>query len=209
MASASAFRLFAGKVVDSVIWLWTWPGYQRDDTAPDSMGEPNMSLFDNEREANLESTVAMVEDVLIELGHFVNDCRRDRKASIHGWLIRKGSASIAIDLIEEVEFYTVRVSAVVMTLNEKVDRIALFERALTLNATDVSGAAFALDGEELLLLSERNTLDLDRSELRSLVTVVRNVADEYDDKLVGEFGGTLGRVNTREATPPPPPPPSA
>ncbi len=166
-----------------------------------------MSLFANEREANLESTVAMVEDVLIELGHFVNDCRLKRAGSTHSWLIRKGSASVAIDLIEEKAFYTVRVSAVVMTMDEKVDKLALFSHVLALNASKVSGAAFALEGKELLLLSERNTLDLDRSELHSLVDVVRHVADEYDDKLVEEFGGTLGRIATSPSTPPPPPPP--
>ena len=165
-----------------------------------------MSLFANEREANLESTVAMVEDVLIELGHFVNDCRRNRESSVNAWLIRTGSASISIDIFEKTEFYSVRVSAVVMTLNEKVDRLALYERVLNLNSSAVTGAAFAIDGAELLLLSERSTIDLDRSELRSLVNVVRLVADDYDDKLVREFGGTIGEVSPRRSTPPPPSP---
>jgi hypothetical protein len=169
------------------------------------MGATNMSLFANEREANLESTVSMVEDVLIELGHFVNDCRTNREGSAHAWVIRKGSASIAIDLIPQTSFWTVKVSAVVMTLDANVDKLALYERALSLNAQEVAGAAFALEGAELLLLSERSTLDLDRSELHTLVTVVRNFADDFDDKLVGEFGGTLGRADQRQSTPPPPP----
>lgn len=164
-----------------------------------------MSLFANEREANLESTVAMVEDVLIELGHFVNDCRRNREGSTHAWVIRKGSASISIDLIPQEEFWTVKVSAVVMTVDDTVNKLALYERLLHLNAADVTGAAFALEGPEVLLLRERSTLDLDRSELHSLVSVVRNFADDYDDKLVDEFGGTLGRIASRSVTPPPPP----
>ena len=165
-----------------------------------------MGLFANEREANLESTVAMVEDVLIELGHFVNDCRRDREGSEHAWIIRKGSASIAIDLLPQPSFWTVKVSAVVMTLDENVDKLALYERVLALNANEVTGAAFALAGPELLLLSERSTLDLDRSELHALVSDVRTFADDYDDKLVAEFGGTMGRMEQRQSTPPPPPP---
>lgn len=166
-----------------------------------------MSLFANEREANLESTVAMVEDVLIELGHFVNDCRRTVEGSVHAWVIRKGSASIAIDLKPKDDYWSVRVSAVVMTIDDKVDKIALFERILSLNATEVTGAAFALAGSEVLLLSERSTVDLDRSELHALVSVVRTFADDFDDKLVDEFGGSLGRLAKRQATPPPPPPP--
>jgi hypothetical protein len=168
------------------------------------MGESNMSLFANEREANLESTVAMIEEVLIELGHFVNDCRRIRVGSVHAWTIQKGSASIAIDLKNHTEFWRVRVSAVVMTVDEQVDKLALYERLLSLNAAEVTGAAFAVKGEEVQLVSERSTLDLDRSELDDLVSVVRNFADDYDDKLVEEFGGILGRL---PKAPPPPPPP--
>ncbi len=155
--------------------------------------EHNLGLFSNEREANLESTVAMMEDVLIELGHIVEECRQDRPGSAQSWTIRKGSASIGIALVEHpMSGFRLRVSATVMTLNEKVDRETLFARLLTLNAVEVTGAAFALQDSRVLLLSERSTLDLDRSELRDLVNTVQVFADEYDDKLVREFGGTRG-----------------
>lgn len=163
-----------------------------------------MSLFANERAANLESTVAMVQDVLIELGHYVSDCRRNRANSVHAWTIRKGSASIAIDLLERPEFWRVRVSAIVMTLDARVDKVALYQELLSLNAVHVTGAAFALEEAEVLLVSERSTLDLDRSELRDLVSVVRNFADDYDDKLVDKFGGTRGSITGDEASPPAP-----
>lgn len=151
------------------------------------------SLFANEREANLESTVAMVEDVLIELGHFVNECRRERPGSAQSWTICKGSASIDIDIVEHPKSYRVRVSATVLTINEDVDREALFARLLALNAVEITGAAFALQDPEVQLLGERPTLDLDRSELRELIDTVRQFADDYDDTLVEEFGGTLGK----------------
>ncbi len=156
------------------------------------MEESKTSLFANEREANLESTVAMVEDVLIEFGHFVNECRRERTGSAQAWTIRKGSASIDIDLVEHPKSYRLRVSATVMTIDEDVNRERLFSRLLALNAVEITGAAFALQDPEVLLLSERTTLDLDRSELAELVDTVRTFADDYDDKLVEEFGGTLG-----------------
>lgn len=157
------------------------------------MEETTTSLFANEREANLESTVAMTEDVLIELGHFIHDCRRERLGSAHAWTIRKGSASIDIDLVEYPDSYRLRVAATVMTLSGHLDREALFARLLTLNAVEITGAAFALQDPEVLLLGERSTIDLDRSELRVLVETVRNVADEYDDTLVLEFGGIRGK----------------
>lgn len=152
-----------------------------------------MSLFANQREANLESTVAMIEDVLIELGHFLNNCRSERPASTFAWTIRKGSASINIDLLEHPSVWRIRASGVVLTITENVDRLALFEKLLTLNATKIAGAAFAIEGDRVLLLAERSTIDLDRSEVRHLIDVVQTFADEYDDQLVAEFGGTMGR----------------
>lgn len=155
-----------------------------------------MSLFGNEREANLESTAAMVEDVLIRLGHFVNDCRSPRPGSAQSWTISNGSAPIAIDLIDHPDYWRVRMSAVIMTIDDKVDKLALYERLLALNAVEVTGAAFALQGREVLLLSERSTLGLDHRELQELLALVRLFASEYDAKLVERYGGTLGSTAT-------------
>lgn len=152
-----------------------------------------MSLFDNQREANLDSTVAMVEDVLIELGHFVNDCRSEREGAARAWALQHGSATIDIGLLEREGDLRLRVSATVLTLDGAVDRPALFGRLLALNAEAISGAAFALEADHVLLLGERTTVDLDRSEVLDLVSRVQRYADEHDDALVREFGGTPGR----------------
>ncbi len=154
--------------------------------------EQPLGLFANERETNLDSMVVMMEDVLIELEHIVHECRCDRQGSAQSWTIRKGSAAIDIDLVEHPDSYRLRVSATVMTLNENVNREALFARLLALNAVEITGAAFALQDSRVLLLSERSTMDLDRSELHDLVSTVQVFADEYDDKLVDEFGGIRG-----------------
>ena len=44
----------------------------------------------------------------------------------------------------------------------------------------------------MLLLAERSTLDLDRSEIRELIRRVTTHADAHDDVLVARFGGVLG-----------------
>lgn len=164
--------------------------------------EPSIGLFENEREANLSSTVAMVEDVLVELGHFLNECRVDTPASEatgvlaaaehRDWRVVKGSASIRITLINRDDFLKLRVVAPVLTTNDAVDTAALYLRLLQLNNDAVFGAAFAVKDTEVLLASERSTLDLDRSEVLDLIRRVVDYTDYYDDKLVAEFGGTLG-----------------
>src|SRR4029077_4857245 len=81
--------------------------------------------------------------------------------------------------------------AAVMTLDAAVDRPQLFGYLLALNA-HLCGVAFATDGDRVLLVSERPTLDLDLSEVLDIIARVTTCADEHDDALVARFGGRLG-----------------
>lgn len=164
--------------------------------------EPSIGLFENERESNLHSTVAMIEDVLVELGHFLNECRVDTPkqeatgvlaaAEHREWRVVKGSASIRIAMVDRDDFLKLRVVSPVLAVDESVDTAALHAHLLELNYEAVVGAAFALVGPEVLLVAERSTLDLDRSEVLDLIRRVENYADYYDNKLVAKFGGKLG-----------------
>jgi hypothetical protein len=148
-------------------------------------------LFANQRETNLASTVALVEAVLGELGHPSPASKLEDRAALHAWQIPKGSSLTRVTLIHRSEFTHLRVCATVMTLDAKVDRTALFGHLLDLN-TGLCGAAFATDGDRVLLVGERSTLDLDRSEVLDLIRRVTTYADEHDDVLVARFGGKLG-----------------
>lgn len=154
--------------------------------------EPSAGLFDNRREANLSSTIAMVEDVLIELGHFVNNCRVEVPGALRAWQVKKGSASIRITIQDDELFPHLRVVSPVMTTDASVDTHKLYRCLLQLNFESVCGAAFAARQNEILLVTERSTLDLDRSEVLDLIRRVQDYADEYDDKLVDQYGGNLG-----------------
>ncbi len=148
-------------------------------------------LFDNHKEVNKASTVAMIEDLLIERGYFLNDCQADMPGSIRSWKVPKGSAMVRISLLERPDFPHLRVASAVFRYPPGVDRVSLYEQLLTRNA-ELCGAAFAVIGNQVVLVAERSTLDLDRSELAEMVTRVQAYADAFDDPLVAEFGGELG-----------------
>jgi hypothetical protein len=150
-------------------------------------------LFANQREANLASTVALVEEVLAELGHAPEERRIKHPTALNAWQIPKGSAITRVALIHRADFTHIRVWAVVMTLDEQTDRASLHEHLLEHN-TRLCGAGFAALGDHVLLVTERSTLDLDHSEVLELVRRVMNYADEYDDVLVARFGGKLGEA---------------
>jgi type III secretion system-like peptide-binding chaperone len=152
---------------------------------------PSGGLFANHRETNLVSTIALVEAVLVELGHPPETSRIKETGALHAWQIPKGSAITRVTLVNRSEFTHIRVCSTVMTLDSRVDRSALFAHLLELN-TSLCGAAFASDGDHILLVGERSTLDLDHSEVADLIRRVTTYADEHDDVLVARFGGTIG-----------------
>lgn len=155
--------------------------------------EANLGLFDNGREANLSSTVSMVEDVLVELGHFLNECRVEPTApASHAWRVIKGSASVRISLVRGDGYARLRVVAPVITTDARVDHLKLYRKLLSLNYDALSGLAFCAAQNEILLVAERSTLDLDRSEVFEMLRDVQEHADHYDDVLVEEFGGRRG-----------------
>jgi len=149
------------------------------------------ALFANQRETNLASTVALVEEVLASLGHDPAASRVADTTALHEWHIAKGSANARVVLVSRTEFTHLRVSAIVMTLDDKVDRAALYAHLLEQNA-GLCGAAFATEGDRVLVVTERSTLDLDRSEISDLIVRVTTYADDHDDVLVARFGGTMG-----------------
>ncbi|HEX8110402.1 MAG TPA: YbjN domain-containing protein [Kofleriaceae bacterium] len=149
------------------------------------------ALFANHRETNLISTVALVEQVLGDLGYPPADHRVSEPGASHVWRLVTGSAITRVALVERTEFPHLRITAVVMTLDAAVDRAALFGHLLELNAK-LCGVAFATDGDHVLLVSERSTVDLDDSEVRDAIERVTTYADEHDDALVARFGGRVG-----------------
>ncbi len=149
------------------------------------------SLFANLRETNLASTVALVEQALTELGHVPAVIRQVEPSAVHAWRIVSGSAATRVTVIQRSAFPYLRVSAVVMTLDGVVDRAALFAHLLDLNAS-LCGAAFATEGDHVLMVSERSTLDLDLSEVLDVIGRVTTYADEHDGVLVARFGGRAG-----------------
>jgi hypothetical protein len=149
------------------------------------------SLFANQRESNLASTIALVEQALTQLGHAPAASRVTEPGTAQAWRIVVGSATTRIAVTRRSAFPHLRVSSVVMTLDAAVDRSALFAHLLDLNAA-LCGAAFATDGDHVLLVSERSTLDLDLSEVLELIQRVTTYTGEHDNVLVVRFGGRAG-----------------
>lgn len=143
------------------------------------------------REKNLKQTVKMVESVIRDLGLTPEHNRLDAEGP--AWGLARGSAEVFVFVNpggENERGNHIQCVSPVMKLPETpTNQLAIFQRMLRLNATELAGAAFGLKGDTVVLTTDRSTIDLDPSEVRDMILRVGYFADVYDDDLVNEFGG--------------------
>ena len=110
-----------------------------------------MALFDNQQETNLKSCADLIESVLGMLGF---DAARSRVPSESGpsWSVTSGSARVFVFLAsgDDGENY-LQVVAPVLVPSE--DPTRLFRRLLELNANELTGAAFGVRNQALVVRS--------------------------------------------------------
>jgi hypothetical protein len=149
-----------------------------------------MSLFGNPQEANLKACEQMVESVLAERG--VDPAvSRIESAAGPAWGMTQGSAELYIFLTAAAsgENFIQVVSPVMRPSGEAMSGGRFMKRLLELNANELTGAAFGLRDDEVVLTSDRSTSGLDRVEVEEMIRRVSEYADKYDDALTLEFGG--------------------
>jgi len=148
-----------------------------------------MTLFGEKREANLKATQKLIESVIRDLGLDPDGSRLEGTESGRlAWGVRCGSAAVYVFLSVGDKENFIEVLAPVMKIPEQ-NILPLYRRLLELNCEELSGAAFGVKGEDVVLTIDRSTTDIDRTEVQSMITVIGEYADQYDDELVGEFGG--------------------
>ncbi len=151
-----------------------------------------MALFGSKQAANLRAVAKMVEEVIGELGLAPVENRLQTESGNPAWGLMKGSAQVFVFInpgAAEDDFNSIQVIAPVVTLPPPGGQLALFRHLLELNARELTGAAFGVKGDTIVLTVDRSTQDLNRSEVKDMILRVGYYADTYDDALVSQFGG--------------------
>lgn len=151
-----------------------------------------MTLFGDSSATDVERAVALVEQVIRGLGIDPSASRTDRDGHV-SFALRRGSARILIAVHSPSAALPegrLRVVAPVVVLPPPDREHALFRRLLEANASELVGSAFAVSGEEVVVVTERSVRDLDASEVDSMIRTVGRVADRYDDELATSFGAS-------------------
>jgi hypothetical protein len=102
-------------------------------------------------------------------------------------LVRKGSASVGINVLED--HGVLLLVAPVMPVPH-TGRETLYRRLLELSFLTTSDAAFAIDSHrnEVVVRALRRLSGLDYEEFEDLLETVGKVADDWDDALRSEYG---------------------
>ena len=99
----------------------------------------------------------------------------------------RGSATVGINVLEKHGILLLL--SKIMTVPEG-DPADFFKTLLELNYSATSNGAFALDktSNTVYLRASRSVAGLDYEEFEELLHTVATVADEWDDKLISQFG---------------------
>jgi hypothetical protein len=147
-------------------------------------------LFEDPQGANLKVCERMIEQVLVDRGLPTGQGRIESDGG-PAWKLRRGSADIFIFLTpsDDGTNYLQVTAPVLVPSAEMMESPKLYRRLLELNAEELTGAAFGMRGQAIVITADRSTQGLDMVEVEEMIERVSAYADHFDDALTQEFGG--------------------
>ncbi len=146
----------------------------------------------SQSQEDLTHAATLIEDVIRRLGLDPDRVRISVPEPSRGWSLLRGSAAVAVFLRparEGEDSPQLRVVAPIVRVASG-DPLPMFRMLLELNAGGLGAVSFGLQEDRVVVVAERRTLDLERSEVEFLIHRVGAVGDHYDDELIARFGGT-------------------
>lgn len=138
--------------------------------------------------AHLEEIIAKIEGVIAKLGVNPKQAEIAHENAIKAYALRRGSAHVLIwlrgDAEEKGHLHVFAPCA--KLVDSPPSEVYRFLLEANLHATQ--GAAFALYQNQIVVVAQRSTEDLDPSEIEAMVRTVGRLADKYDDLLAERFG---------------------
>ncbi|WP_164929252.1 YbjN domain-containing protein [Gloeobacter violaceus] len=107
------------------------------------------------------------------------------------WIFKYGTVRVFVVMSGESNDDTLTVWAPVMKLPENSAKTGeLYAHLLRSNWLETWEARFCLRENEVALHTMRTLDSLDPAEISRAITIVATLADEYDEPLIEQFGGT-------------------
>lgn len=138
----------------------------------------------------LESYRAAVQQIIASMGVDPQQASMNLEQG-YGWSFRRGTAIIEIYILQQGEGGAgfLQVLSPIMHLPQS-GLLPLYRRLLELNL-QLTNAAFGVFQEVVYVYNERPLDGMDNIEAANIISMVASYADEYDDRLIAEFGGRI------------------
>jgi len=105
------------------------------------------------------------------------------------WKFTYGSVEVFVQLTGESNDDLLTVWSSLLSLPAR-DEAGLMRRLLEMNWTGTFETCFSILDSKVMISSQRTVADMYPGEISRLVTLVANIADDNDEALKNEFGGS-------------------
>jgi Putative bacterial sensory transduction regulator len=105
------------------------------------------------------------------------------------WKFTYGSVEVFVQLTGETENDFLTVWSSLLHLPAR-DESGLMRRLLEMNWTGTFETSFSIHDGKVMISAQRTVADMYPGEISRLITLVANLADDHDDLLKEEFGGS-------------------
>jgi hypothetical protein len=107
----------------------------------------------------------------------------------HLWKFRYGTVEVFVQLTGETDDDLLTVWSPVLSLPTKNDA-GLMQKLLEMNWSETFETCFGITNGQVVVLSQRAVAGLSPSEISRAITLVATIADDNDEPLIEEFGGS-------------------
>jgi len=104
------------------------------------------------------------------------------------WKFQYGSVEVFVHLTGEKDDDAITVWSPILSLPAK-DESGLMRKLLEMNWSETLETRFGLNGDRIVILSQRTVADLSPEEVSRIITLVATIADDNDESLKETFGG--------------------
>ena len=105
------------------------------------------------------------------------------------WKFQYGSVEVFVQLTGENDDDLLTVWSSLLSL-PATDEPGLMRRLLEMNWTGTFETCFSIKDNKVMISAQRTVADMYPGEISRLITLVANIADDNDELLKEEFGGT-------------------
>ena len=105
------------------------------------------------------------------------------------WKFQYGSVEVFVQLTGESDDDLLTVWSSLLELPAK-DESGLMRRLLEMNWTGTFETCFSIKDNKVMISAQRTVADMYPGEISRLITLVANIADDNDELLKEEFGGS-------------------